>query len=81
MARELGKFGITVNAIMPSLTRTHIATNVVNEAIFEQIADMQCIPRNGEPQDIANAIKFLVSDEASFITGQTIAVDGGAVFK
>lgn len=81
MARELGTFGITTNVIMPSLTRTNVATEVVNEAIFEQIAAMQCIPRSGEPRDVANAIKFLVSEDASFITGQTIAVDGGAVFK
>ncbi|MDC4992355.1 SDR family NAD(P)-dependent oxidoreductase [Acinetobacter baumannii] len=81
MARELGPDGITVNAIMPSLTRTNVETEVVQESTYQVISSMQCIPRNGEPADIANAIKFLVSQEANFITGQTLPVDGGAVFS
>lgn len=81
MARELGPDGITVNAIMPSLTRTNVETEVVQEETYQVISALQCIPRNGEPADIANAIKFLVSKEANFITGQTLPVDGGAVFS
>ncbi|MCK9510477.1 MAG: SDR family oxidoreductase [Pigmentiphaga sp.] len=81
MARELGGAGVTVNAIMPSLTKTGVATNVVTEETFQAIAAMQCIPRAGKPRDIANAIRFLASDDAEFITGQCLAVDGGATFS
>jgi len=80
MARELGPHGITVNALMPSLTRTDVPTQVVTETTFAEIAAMQCIHRTGLPADIAHAVGFLASESASFITGQTIAVDGGAVF-
>lgn len=80
MARELGSHGITVNALMPSLTRTNVATQVVQQSHFDEIEKMQCIKRAGLPQDVAGMINFLVSEQAGFITGQTIAVDGGAVF-
>lgn len=80
MARELGAYGITVNALMPSLTRTNVATQVVQQSHFDEIEAMQCIKRSGSPEDVAGAIDFLVSEQAGFITGQTIAVDGGAVF-
>ena len=80
LARELGADGVTVNALMPSLTRTGVPTQVVAESTFEEIARLQCIPRTGLPSDVADAVAFLASDAAGFITGQTIAVDGGAVF-
>lgn len=81
MARELGPHGITVNAIMPTLTRTNVPTQVVSEATFREVAALQSIPRSGEPIDVARTIRFLASDDAAFITGQTIAVDGGAIFR
>jgi len=80
LARELGSHGITVNAIMPSLTRTGVPTQVVDESHFDALLHMQCIPRNGLPDDIAQAVCFLASSRAAFITGQTLAVDGGAAF-
>ena len=83
MAMELGAFGITVNAIAPGLIRTDTALQIgiLSEADVrarEQDASKKAmLGRLGEPQDIANAALFLVSDEAAFITAQTLTVDGG----
>jgi NAD(P)-dependent dehydrogenase (short-subunit alcohol dehydrogenase family) len=79
MAREVGPFGVTVNTLMPTLTETGVETNVVTPALFELIAKNQCIPRTGQPEDLARALLFLVSSDNAFMTGQTLAVDGGAV--
>lgn len=69
---------IRVNAIAPSLTRTHLAENVVaNEQMAASIAGMHAMQRLGEPADIAALAAFLISSEASWITGQVIGVDGG----
>lgn len=77
LANELGRFGITVNAIAPSLVRN--ATTEASElaGMFEAIPSMQAIPRLQVPQDLVGTLSFLVSDDAAFLTGQTIAVDGG----
>lgn len=81
LARELGGQGITVNAVMPSLTRTEIEFRDVPQASYDTLIAQQCLKRSGEPQDIASAVLFLASPAASFITGQTLAVDGGAVHR
>jgi NAD(P)-dependent dehydrogenase (short-subunit alcohol dehydrogenase family) len=80
MAVDFGPLGIRVNAICPG----HIVTERVQEAYWSKnpdglrfFAEQYPVRRTGRPIDIANAIAFLCSDEASFITGQTIAVDGG----
>ena len=81
MARELARFNITVNCVCPGPTRTPLADAQRQEEFAGKIlgAMEKIIPlrRWGEPQDIANAIVFLASDEASFITGQTLSVSGG----
>lgn len=79
MAREVGPQGITVNTIMPTLTETGVETDVITPALVELIARNQCIPRTGQPEDLARALMFLVSADSGFITGQTLAVDGGAI--
>ena len=79
LARELGGFGITVNAIAPGLTRTENARRDVPEAVWDKVREQQLIPRAAEPDDLAGALSFLASDDAGFITGQTYHVDGGAV--
>lgn len=79
MARELGPDGITVNAVMPTLTETGVETKVVNAEIFKFIAGAQCLPRTGQPDDLAKVMLFLASTHSGFVTGQTIAVDGGAI--
>jgi 3-oxoacyl-[acyl-carrier protein] reductase len=77
-ARELGKYGIRVNAVAPGFTATEIL-NAMPEKIIEGMKARTPLRRLGEPRDIANAYLFLASDEASFITGETLRVDGGIV--
>ena len=79
LARDVGKDGITVNAITPGaiLTEAELTMFPDQEAVQKLMAGLQSIPRRGLPEDIANAVVFLASDEASFITGQTLNVDGG----
>jgi 3-oxoacyl-[acyl-carrier protein] reductase len=77
-ARELGRFGIRVNAVAPGF----ILTEMVQKMPENVLADMKShtpVGRLGEPRDIANAYLWLVSDEASFVHGATISVDGGIV--
>ena len=69
---------IRVNCIAPSLTRTPLAAALTgNEAMAKAIADLHPLRRLGEPEDIAPLAALLVSDEASWITGQIVGVDGG----
>ena len=77
LAGEVGPFGITVNAVAPGLTRTRKAVADLPEELFRQVAALQCIKRNGTPEDQAGIVSFLASEDAGFITGQTILADGG----
>lgn len=77
-ARELGKYGIRVNAVAPGFTATDMIT-AMPEKVLEGMRAHTPLGRLGEPRDIANAYAFLASDEASFITGETLRVDGGIV--
>jgi len=79
MARELGADGITVNAVMPGLTDTGIEAAGLTEEIWETIVARQCIPRREVPADLTGILVFLASDASSFVTGQTLAVDGGNI--
>lgn len=79
LATEAGEHGITVNAIAPGLTATDTVKDGPLGGMFEQIVAMQAIKRQQEPEDLVGAMMFFVSDEASFVTGQTLAVDGGLV--
>jgi 3-oxoacyl-[acyl-carrier protein] reductase len=77
LATEAGEYGITVNAIAPGLTATDTALDGPLGGLFDQIIQMQAIKRRQEPEDLAGALLFFVTDEGAFVTGQTIAVDGG----
>ena len=77
MARELGKDGITVNAILPGATFTEIERKTVTPEQKERIVAMQCIPRPETPEDLVGAVLFLASDASGFVTGQSINLDGG----
>ncbi len=79
LAAEIGEEGITVNAIAPTLTRTKGTTEGPHDELqlFEIVAQLQAIKRTGQPEDLAGAVSFLTSDDAAFITGQTLVVDGG----
>ena len=77
LAAEVGPFGITINAVAPGLTRTKSADATLPGDLFRQVVALQCIKRNGTPEDQAAVVSFLASEEAGFITGQTILADGG----
>lgn len=77
LAGEVGRFGITINAVAPGLTRTKKALDDVPDAYFQHVTTLQSIPRNGTADDQAGVVSFMVSDDAAFITGQTILADGG----
>ncbi|WP_332811141.1 SDR family NAD(P)-dependent oxidoreductase [Sphingomonas sp.] len=79
LANELGRHGITVNAIAPSLVRNATTEASPLGTMFETIAARQAIPRVQVPDDLAGTLSFLVSDDAAFVTGQTLVVDGGMV--
>lgn len=74
-ARELGRKGITVNAIAPGFIATEMI-NTMPEKVINGMKEKTPLNRLGTPEDIANAYAFLASDEASFINGVTLSVDG-----
>jgi 3-oxoacyl-[acyl-carrier protein] reductase len=76
LAAELARRGITVNAIAPGFIETDM-TAVVRNAVGDQLVKRIPARRLGQPEDIANAVVFLASQEASYITGQVLTVDGG----
>jgi len=76
LAMEGGRHNITCNAIVPGIIGTE-AFHMANEAMNERIANRTVFKRPGEPQDIANAIAFLCSDLASYVTGIQLNVSGG----
>jgi len=78
MARELGKDGITVNAILPGATFTEIERKTITPEQKERIIAMQCVPRAETPEDLVGVALFLASDASGFVTGQVINADGGA---
>ncbi len=84
LALELGKFGVNVNAIAPGFIATEMTDDTARrlgldvEEFRKMNAEANPVKRVGHPEDIAAAAAFLCSDEASYITGQTLYVDGGA---
>jgi 3-oxoacyl-[acyl-carrier protein] reductase len=78
MARSLGEFGITVNTVAPGNTLTEVHRQLVEQPEIGQARlAAQSIKRFGEPDDLVGVVAFLASDDARFVTGQTIIVDGG----
>lgn len=76
LAKEIGRRGITVNAVAPGFIETPM-TAVLPEETKQKMLSTISLSRFGQPEDIANAIFFFTSDEASYITGQVLVVDGG----
>ncbi len=76
VAKELAGRGITVNAVAPGYIITDM-TNALSDKVKEEIENTIPMKKRGLPEDVANAIAFLCSDEASYITGEVIRVDGG----
>ncbi|MBZ5582054.1 MAG: 3-oxoacyl-[acyl-carrier-protein] reductase [Acidobacteriia bacterium] len=76
LAQEVGSRGITVNAVAPGYIQTDMTAGLPEELKQKMLASIP-LARMGNPADIANAVKFLVSEEASYITGHVLAVNGG----
>ena len=76
MSREVGTRGITVNAVAPGFINTAM-TQALNESQQQAILSQIPLGRMGEAEDIANAVAFLASEEASYITGTVLHVNGG----
>jgi pyridoxal 4-dehydrogenase len=77
LAREIGKYGITVNSVAPGLTETEGVMASPHQEAFEFVQMLQCIPRRGVAADIAPAVAFLASEEAGWVTGQLLVADAG----
>ncbi len=82
LAREVGLEEITVNAVTPGAIQTEVELELFPDqvSLASEMARLQSIPRRGLPEDIANGVVFLATDDASFITGQTLNIDGGWAF-
>ncbi len=80
MARELGPHGVTVNCVLPGLTETEVDNPGRTEAMRSKVIDLQCVKRLEVPEDLVGALLFLASPASGFITGQSLAVDGGSAF-
>lgn len=76
LARELGGKGVTANVIAPGFVETDM-TSVLGEDIKSRVLEGMAVKRLGQPQDIAAAVSYVSSDEAGYLTGQVICVDGG----
>jgi 3-oxoacyl-[acyl-carrier protein] reductase len=75
---ELGKFGVTVNCIAPGIIETPGVTSLPHfKNLVDRVAPTLPIPRLGRPSDVAGVAAFLASDDAEYITGETIHVSGG----
>jgi NAD(P)-dependent dehydrogenase (short-subunit alcohol dehydrogenase family) len=81
LAAEFGPKGVRVNAIAPGLVRTDFARALwENPEILKRVTSVAALKRIGEPHELAGAAIFLASDASSFVTGQTLIVDGGSTF-
>ena len=76
LANDVGDDGITVNAVLPSLTRTPGTQHAI-DAVSAPVIAAQAIKRLAEPKDVVGVVAFLTSDDAAFMTGQSVVVDGG----
>jgi 3-oxoacyl-[acyl-carrier protein] reductase len=77
VAREYGSRNITCNAVAPGYVRTELTTGSLTDEMVGELVKMTPIKREGKAEDVAAAVAFLCSDNAGFITGQVLAVDGG----
>jgi NAD(P)-dependent dehydrogenase (short-subunit alcohol dehydrogenase family) len=80
LATDLGESGITANCILPGVTKTpRLEAEFGAPEVFDHFADRQAIKRPGLPSDLEGAVSFLASEDAAWVTGQSLVVDGGSV--
>ena len=80
MATELGPHGVSVNCMLPGLTETEVHNPGRSDAVRKKVVEMQCIKRLEVPDDLVGMLLFLASPASNFITGQSLAVEGGSAF-
>jgi NAD(P)-dependent dehydrogenase (short-subunit alcohol dehydrogenase family) len=77
IAKEAGRYGVNVNSVCPSMTKTEAVSGMLSEEFEKKVVRAYPMRRLGVPEDIANLVVFLASDRASWITGQAVSVNGG----
>ena len=77
LAYELGRYNIRANCVLPGLTNTKLMKENTNESVLSEVVKNIALGRIAEPEEIANLVSFLCSSKSSYITGQSIRVDGG----
>jgi 3-oxoacyl-[acyl-carrier protein] reductase len=77
LARELGEYNILLNAVCPGFTATDLTKQSLTESEMESIEQQIPLKRMADPSEIAKCVKFLISEENTYITGQTLVIDGG----
>jgi len=80
IAAEAGENGVRVNAVAPGLVTTE-ASQQLDQAYLDAIADQQALPHNGTPEEIVDTVEFLASEKASFIAGSVLHPDGGLTYR
>ncbi|MGA8620856.1 MAG: SDR family oxidoreductase, partial [Candidatus Sulfotelmatobacter sp.] len=76
-AVEYGRYGIRVNAVSPAAVRTEMLLSVFGDEEVDRMGAVHPLGRIGRPEEIANAVAWLFSDESSYFTGQSLTLDGG----
>ena len=79
LAAGLGQHGITVNSLVPGLTRTEQMESMYPASVFEYYKQLRAIPRDAIPQDLVGTVLYLCSPASDFVTGQSFIVDGGHI--
>ena len=79
LATELGRYGITANAVAPGITRTEAVMESPHKDALDFVQALQAIPRHAYPPDIAPAVAFLASEESGWVTGQVLVADAGHI--